>query len=91
MLECVLKSNLSLYDYLQISINNWMCNNYQTSYECMPSTALTTRPIWATSDLTVRLNWLNWNNLGILNDFEIRNFLDLFKLFGDLTRDKAVL
>ncbi len=79
MLESVLKSNLNLFDYLQISIENCMPNKNNSGYSY-------TRPIWATSDLTVRLNWLNWNNLGIFNDFEIKNFLNIFKLFGDLNR-----
>jgi hypothetical protein len=39
------------------------------------------------SDLTVRLNWLNWTNLGV-NEHEVPNYLNLFKFFSDCRRDK---
>lgn len=41
------------------------------------------RPSWATQDLLIRLNWLNWSSLG-LKQQEIQICMRLFKKINDL-------
>ncbi|CAF0820983.1 unnamed protein product [Brachionus calyciflorus] len=75
LLESILESNMNLFDYFQSVLLNTLNGNGAL------------RPIWATSDLTVRLNWLNWNNLGIRND-KVQNFLNLFQFFNDCKKER---
>jgi hypothetical protein len=41
------------------------------------------RPSWATQDLLVRLNWLDWSSLGFEQQ-EIQIYMRLFKEISDL-------
>lgn len=47
-----------------------------------------TRPAWITSDLVVRLNWLNWSSLGIHGN-QIEKIVSIFKMFADAKKSSA--
>jgi len=74
LLQAVLDSNMNLYDYLKTVLSS--------------SFSMQARPSWASSDLIVRLNWLNWSAVGVVEN-ETEKFLNLFQMFGEATRDKS--
>ncbi len=78
LLQAVLDSNMSLYDYLKTVLGSSF--DLQMNSGCV-------RPRWASSDLVVRLNWLNWSAVGV-NESESRKFLQLLQMFGEMTRDR---
>lgn len=78
LLQAVLDSNMNLYDYLKTVLGSSF--DLQMNSGCA-------RPRWASSDLIVRLNWLNWSAVGV-NESESRKFLQLLQTFGEMTRDR---
>jgi hypothetical protein len=70
LLRTLLATDMTLHEYLSGTLATWHRQ----------------RPPWASSDLVVRLNWLDWTAIGV-HETQVPQFLALVQRMADLGKD----